>query len=154
MKPRTWSVLALVLGMAAGLLAFGGGHPGGRPDGPPPGSLRDSMHQRRTAPKPLTGEQKEFLSRERALRDSMDQAIRSYAESVRKGSDARAMVSDRAIINDYARRLERFRQENLDVWLDVLALRPLHDGLRGKRPPPDMDTLPPLSPEDSLPAKP
>lgn len=123
MKTRTWLVAPIVLGMAAGLFAFGGGRHG---KGPCP---RDSSQCPRFAQ--LTDEQRSFLSEERALRDSMDRAIRSYAESVRKGSDVRSMVSDRAIITDFAQRLERHRQDHLDVWLDLLAHKPGH-GPRGK----------------------
>lgn len=125
MKFLQWIVPALVLGATTGLLAFGGPGPGGRHGvPPPPGSPRDSA--RRQAVKPPTDEQKAFLKAERAMSDSMDDAVRAYAESVRKGNDPRSMVSDRAIIVDFARRLERLRMDNMDVWLDLLANRPMH----------------------------
>lgn len=150
MRLRNWLVPTFILASAVGLLAFGGpGGAGGRPDGPPPrGCPRDSAH-RRTPPR-LTTEQKALLEAERTLGDSMDLAIRAYGESVRKGSDMRSMVSDRAIITDFARRLERLRQDNLDTWLDLLAVRPpMHrkhhrmDCARGED-----DSLPPPPPED------
>lgn len=154
MKIRQWLVPALVLGASVGLFAFGGGPgPGGKHDGPPPpGCPRDSA--KRMTPKPLTDEQKTFLRTERAMRDSMDQAVHAYAESVRKGIDPRSMVTDRAIINDFARRLERLREDNMDTWLDLLAVHPMHMGkgprnAHGMKPPPQAedDSLPPPPPE-------
>lgn len=157
MRIRNWLVPAAILGSAAGLLAFGGPDqgPDGRPDAPPPHhGPRDST--RRAPRPPLTTEQKAFLAAERTLRDSMDLAVRAYAESVRKGSDPRSMVTDRAVLNDFARRLERLRQDNLDIWLDLLATRPPM-GPRHRGPRPDAngrDTLPPPPEDDSAQAAP
>lgn len=151
MKFLQWVAPTLVLSTATGLLAFGGpDHDGRREAPPPPGCPRDSA--RRHAIKPLTDEHKAFLKAERAMRDSMDGAIRAYAESVRKGSDPRSMVSDRAIIVDFDRRLERLRMDNVDVWLDLLADHPMRmgGGPRGR----DGMTRPPRLPGDSLPPPP
>lgn len=144
---------ALVLAAAIGGYSFGGPDGNGRPPRgrPPMGAPPDSARARMMH-KPLTAEQKAYLDVERALRDSMAGAVRAYAESVSKGSDARSMVTDRAVINDFARRLERFRQENLDTWLDVLAVRPFPGPGRHPRhaqrgddslpPPPECDSIP------------
>lgn len=154
MSLRLRPVSVLVLAAAIGGYTLGGPEGNGRPPRgrPPMGPPPDSAHGRMMH-KPLTAEQKSYLDAERALRDSMGEAIRAYAESVRKGSDARSMVTDRAVINDFARRLERFRQENLDTWLDILAVRPFAGPGRHPRHAPGRDdSLPPPPPErDSIP---
>jgi len=104
------------------------------------------MHRARKPPAP-TPEQKAFLDAERTLRDSMHLAVRSYADTVRAGADPRSLPTHRARINDFARRLERLRNENLDVWLDVMAIRPGPHGGPGRHPRPmDGDSLPPPPP--------
>jgi hypothetical protein len=124
-------LVVLALGAAASLYAFGGkGH---RPHGAPPRNCPcDSArgaHERAS----LTPEQQTFLQAERRLRDSLHQAVRVYADSVRHGALARDLPTHRARIDDLARRLERLRTDNLDVWLDVMASRPLEPRRHGRR---------------------
>ena len=56
------------------------------------------------------------------------------ADSVHHGALPRNLPIHRARINDFARRLERLRAENVDVWLDVMALRPVHHPRLGHLP--------------------
>jgi len=123
MKRRLTLTSLLVFGAAAALFAFGEGRhgPGERLPGPP----RDSLGGPRRAPVALTPEQKAFDDSQRALRDSMMDAVHVYAKSIRSGSDPRSLVVDRARIQDFATRLERLRTQNLDLWLDVVGLRPM-----------------------------
>lgn len=126
-------LVVLALGAAASLSAFGGkGH---RPHGTPPRNCPCDSARGAHAPALLTSEQKEFLQAEHLLRDSLHQAVRIYADSVRHGAQARNLPSHRSRIDDLARRLERLRTENLDVWLDVMASRPLEPRRHGRRGP-------------------
>lgn len=123
MNRRLSLIALLVLGAAAALLAFGEGRHGPREH--LPGPPRDSVGGPRRAPIALTPEQKAFDDSQRVLRDSMFEAVHAYARSIRKGSDPRSLVLDRARIQDFATRLERLRTQNLDLWLDVVGLRPM-----------------------------
>ena len=154
MNARLTSIFVLAMGATAGLFAFDGGgeggrdfHPGNRHHGGPPPGGHDSLGKERRQPPKLTEEQKAFVESERTLRDSMFQAIASYSDTVRKGTDPRSLYADRARINDYAQRIERLRSQNVDTWLDVIALRPMPWGERHPRGPHDSgDSLRPPPP--------
>ncbi|MCB9497199.1 MAG: hypothetical protein H6686_09990 [Fibrobacteria bacterium] len=125
---KTHSLLTLLaLGSATALFAFGG-HGKGRHHGDGPQDrqcLRDSTDCPRMARAPLTQEQKTFLEAQRTLRDSMHLAMRGYVEAVRNGADPRSLPTERARISDFHRRMDQLRNDNLDVWLDIVATHPM-----------------------------
>lgn len=147
MNLRHLLAATLVLGLSAGLFAGSAPSEEGCPHPPRKEWRGDS---KRPAPTP---EQAAFLETRRSLHDSLGQAMRTYAKAVREGAAPRSLTAERQRIADLTARLERHRQDNLELWLDVAAFhpgpegRPFHKGRKHRRhgtsaPPADSTTSP------------